>query len=158
LAQGGRLFEAETHCPSKYVNFLLDGQTNVLLPHMIIKQSEVFAPGCNPGNRVFAVHDMTNRTVASEYGGEAKTYKEVKKLRATGDDTHVNACIRGLEYLDSKFMNGNYPAPGTKAPGQPVRQFLQGHYLAGFMNSAYYQVIVLIFIVFDIRFFFLLCS
>jgi hypothetical protein len=142
LAHGGRLFEAETHCPSKYVNYSLDGRTNVLLPHLIIKQSNVFAPGCNPGHGVFAAHDMTKGTVVSEYGGGAKTHKEVKALRAARKDTHVNACIKGLEYLDSMFMNGDYPAPGTKAPGPPVRLFLQGHYLAGFMNSAYYKVIV----------------
>ena len=89
---------------------------------------------------VFTKEDLDAWTIVTEYGGFSKTHGDVLALREVFDHTHVKAIIPHLEYLDSRSVNHDV-YENAEIPS--VRCYLEGHYLAGFMNSAFLQVIVI---------------
>ncbi len=74
----------------------------------------------------------------TEYGGVVRTYEEVGELRDEMQHTHIKAIYERMSYFDSRWSNG--PAVGD-IPA--VSDYLEGHYLAGFMNAAYFKVLIL---------------
>ena len=117
--------------PSKYVNFSLNGLRNARLPYLGLSASRITTcHGGGAGVGVFAMEQIRASSLVTEYGGQPLTRSEAEVLRAEGRDTHVIAILPYILYLDSFWSHINTPFT-----------FMNGHYLGGFLNSAYYEVL-----------------
>jgi SET domain-containing protein len=105
-----------------------------------VKPSTLFSPDCDVGWGVFAKQPIQKNDIVSEYGGVIRPREDVEELRKLKLHTHIKPIIPWSTYLDSRWSNGD-PLFVEESPGPPIRMYLEGHYLAGLMNSAYYKVI-----------------
>lgn len=133
LGPGGVLKEY-TVIPSKWVNFSLNGEKNVLLPSQTIKTSTI--PGAGFGS--FANEDLEKHRIVAEYGGRLRSLEKVEEMVVLKQHTHLNAIYTDMLYIDSRWHNGDTPHD-AEIPG--VREYLEAHYTGGFINAAYYQVV-----------------
>ena len=156
LSPEGRVNRGQTyHCPSKYVNVSADGRSIARLPWLCWQQSTVYAPGCNPGFGVVAREPLNPGDYGSEYGGKTRSVEEVVDMKPFMQHTHIKAIYTQMSYWDSRWINGK-PTPYSDLP--PIREYLEGHYMAGLMNSAFLQVMMILMLDFFNKygFFFLL--
>lgn len=140
LRTGGSLQSFETHCKRRMVNFSQNGRQNVTFPHLSLRPSTIASPGRDPGFGVFTNEDLDAWRVVTEYGGFLKSHNDVVAMRENYQHTHVKTIIPYLEYLDSRWVDRDV-YDGAEIPS--VRCYLQGHYLGGFMNSAFLEVIII---------------
>jgi hypothetical protein len=129
-----------THSKRKMVNFSPHGRLNVVFPDLMLGPSNIFSPGIDPGKGVFTNEDLEPWRIVTEYGGFEKSHPEVVVMRENFEHTHVKPIVPYLNYMDSRCVNRDVPA-GSKIPS--IRCYLEGHYLGGFLNSAFHKVIII---------------
>lgn len=136
LLPGGRL-QRVTHIPCKWINY---GSEDILLPWLSFRPSTLTTDGVDAGMGVFAEQPITRGTVVSEYNGKVRTKKQAEELVRLLQHTHLKSMYPNWNELhfDSRWVNGDTD-PDADIPG--IRMYLEGHFMAGLMNSAYLQVI-----------------
>jgi hypothetical protein len=130
----GGLLQDVTHCPSRWINY---GPEDKLMPWLSVRPSTLVDAGFG----VFAEEPIAKGTVVSEYGGRIRTKEQSDVLRSLKQHTHLKGVYPNWKVgdsHDSRWFNGDTPVDAD-IPG--IRYYLEGHFLAGIMNSAYFQVI-----------------
>ncbi len=136
MSPGGRL-QPVTHCPSRWINY---GPVDKLMPWLSVRPSTLSTDDVDAGIGVFAEEPIARGTIVSEYGGRVRTKEQSDVLTSLKQHTHLKGVYPNWDgdNHDSRWFNGDTP-DDADIPG--IRMYLEGHFLAGIMNSAYFQVI-----------------